>query len=49
VTMSGLSREQLREEAKRCLKCKAPRCQKACPIATDIPLIMQLFQEGREQ
>lgn len=39
----------LLEEAKRCLKCKVPRCKSACPISTDIPAVMQLFLEGREQ
>lgn len=50
--MSKLStgnRAMLLEEANRCLKCRVPRCKKACPIATDIPLIMGLFLEGREQ
>ena len=39
----------LLEEAKRCLKCKVPRCKKACPISTDIPAIMELFLDGKEQ
>ena len=50
--MSNLSNANcsaLLEEAGRCLKCKVPRCKKACPIATDIPLIMSLFLEGKEQ
>ena len=37
----------LLDEAKRCLKCKNPRCQKACPIATDVPTVMRLFEEGK--
>ncbi len=37
----------LLDEAKRCLKCMAPRCRKACPIATDIPAVMRLFEEGK--
>ena len=37
----------LLDAAKRCLKCKVPRCQKACPIATDIPTVMRLFEEGK--
>lgn len=36
-------------EAKRCLKCKVPKCKKACPISTDIPTIMNLFLEGKEE
>ena len=39
----------LLEEANRCLKCKVPRCTKACPISTDIPTIMELFLNGKEQ
>ena len=41
--------EELLEEAKKCLKCKVPRCSKNCPIATDIPAIMNLFLEGKEK
>ena len=50
--MSNLSTENrttLLEEAGRCLKCKVPRCKKACPVATDIPAIMELFLAGKEQ
>lgn len=47
--MSDVNHTQLLEEANRCLKCKVPRCKKACPIATDIPLVMGLFLEGKEQ
>ena len=34
-------------EARRCLKCKKPLCKKGCPVSTDIPLIMELFLEGK--
>ena len=34
------------DEAKRCLQCKNPRCQKGCPIGTDIPEMMKLLLEG---
>lgn len=51
--MSELSKEvnmeMLLGEANRCLKCKVAKCKKACPISTDIPTIMQLFLEGKEQ
>lgn len=33
-------------EAERCLKCKNPRCVAACPISTNIPEMMTLFQQG---
>ena len=46
--LSTESRSTLLEEASRCLKCKAARCKKACPISTDIPLIMGLFLDGKE-
>ena len=34
-------------EANRCLNCKNPGCQKACPVHTPIPQIIQLFKEDR--
>lgn len=34
-------------EAQRCLKCKKPLCKEGCPVKTDIPLIMQLFLDGK--
>lgn len=34
-------------EAQRCLKCKRPLCKEACPVSTDIPLIMEMFLEGK--
>ena len=45
----GANRDLLLEEANRCLKCKVPKCKKACPISTDIPTIMQLFLDGNEK
>ena len=38
---------QIEKEAQRCLNCKAPMCQRNCPIATPIPHIIQLFKENR--
>lgn len=35
------------EEADRCLHCKKPRCQQGCPIGTDIPHAIELFQSGK--
>lgn len=43
------NREELLDEAKKCLKCKVPKCRKACPIETDIPSVMNLFLEGNEK
>lgn len=46
--VKDLNKDALLDEANRCLKCKVARCQKACPIATDIPTVMKLFLEGKE-
>ena len=35
------------KEAQRCLKCKKPLCKEACPVKTDIPLIMKMFLDGK--
>jgi glutamate synthase (NADPH/NADH) small chain len=45
--MKNVDKEALRAEANRCLKCKVPRCKKACPISTDIPTIMKLLFGGK--
>lgn len=34
------------DEAKRCLKCKKPRCQEGCPIHTPIPVMIQMLLQG---
>lgn len=34
-------------EANRCLNCKNPRCQQACPVHTPIPKVIQMFKEER--
>ncbi len=34
-------------EAARCLKCKNAKCQTNCPVATDIPTAMRLYEEGK--
>ena len=47
--MTNVNKDELLAEANRCLKCKVPRCKKACPISADIPTIMKLFLEGNEQ
>ena len=35
------------EDAERCLGCKRPRCQEACPVHTPIPQAIALFKERR--
>ena len=37
----------LKDDAERCLKCKVPLCTRGCPIATAIPQVFDLFQNGR--
>ncbi len=34
-------------EAKRCLKCKKAKCQERCPVSTDIPEVMRLYEDGK--
>lgn len=34
------------DEAKRCLNCKRPKCQAACPVGTDIPGMINRLLEG---
>ena len=36
----------IKQEATRCLKCKKPQCAAHCPVATDIPQVMELFLNG---
>ncbi len=35
------------DEANRCLQCKAPQCQKGCPINTNIPEAIRLLKENQ--
>ena len=35
------------EEARRCLNCKVPMCQKGCPIHTPIPKVIELMLSGK--
>ena len=35
------------QEANRCLKCKRPLCKEGCPVKTDIPVVMQMFLDGK--
>lgn len=35
------------DEAKRCLQCKNPMCQKGCPIQTNIPEAIRLLKENK--
>lgn len=33
-------------ESKRCLQCKRPLCKEGCPVNTNVPEMMRLFQNG---
>lgn len=33
-------------ESKRCLQCKKPLCREGCPVSTNVPEMMRLFQNG---
>ncbi len=35
------------DEARRCLQCKKPRCQAACPVGTEIPQMIQKLLAGQ--
>ena len=35
------------EEARRCLNCKVPMCQKGCPIHTPIPKVIRMMRDGK--
>ncbi len=39
----GLTKEQAMQEAERCLNCKAPKCQAACPVNVRIPEFIQFL------
>jgi glutamate synthase (NADPH/NADH) small chain len=43
--MTSLNIESINNEAERCLQCKKPRCQKSCPIGTNIPEMINLLLE----
>lgn len=34
-------------ESKRCLQCKKPLCREGCPVRTNVPEMMRLFQGGK--
>ncbi len=39
--------DYLMNEANRCLKCKNARCKEHCPIKTEVPEVITLFQQGK--
>lgn len=45
----GLSDEQARAEAKRCLQCKEAKCIAGCPVGIDIPAFIALIVQGKRK
>jgi len=43
----GLTPEQAKIEATRCLQCKRPKCVEGCPVQVKIPEFVQLIAEGK--
>ncbi|MCQ2343398.1 MAG: NADPH-dependent glutamate synthase [Paludibacteraceae bacterium] len=43
----GLTEDQARQEAQRCLGCKNPQCVQGCPVNISIPEFIAHIQEGR--
>ena len=37
----------IKQEAERCLKCKKAMCSAHCPVATDVPRVVELFLDGK--
>ncbi len=44
----GLSAEQARREASRCLDCPDPTCVQGCPVGIDIPGFIKNIQRGQD-
>ena len=42
----GLTAEQAKLEAYRCIYCKDPECVKGCPVGVDIPAFLHLVEQG---
>ncbi|MDR1773992.1 MAG: NADPH-dependent glutamate synthase [Clostridioides sp.] len=42
----GYNLEEAKEEAKRCLGCKKPRCVEGCPVSIEIPDFISKVKEG---
>lgn len=42
----GFTKEQVVEEAKRCLQCKKPKCMEGCPVEVKIPVFLEYVAKG---
>lgn len=45
----GLSAQEAREEAGRCLQCRNAPCIKGCPVEIDIPAFIKLIKESKQE
>ncbi len=45
----GLSDEQAKTEAKRCLQCKQPKCIEGCPVGINIPAFINLILQDKRK
>ncbi|MGB2578543.1 glutamate synthase (NADPH/NADH) small chain [Elusimicrobium simillimum] len=45
--VKGLTAEEAKAEAARCLNCKNAKCQAACPVNVQIPAFISLLLEGK--
>jgi len=43
----GLTEEEARLEASRCMQCKKPKCVEGCPVGVKIPEFISLVLEGK--
>ena len=44
---TGLTADEARAEAERCIQCKKPACVTGCPVGVDIPRFVSAIAEGR--
>ena len=44
-----MKKEEIVQEANRCLNCKMPKCKEACPLHNDVPTMISKLKEGKLQ
>lgn len=49
VNLGYISEEEVIEEAERCLSCKKPRCEAACPANFSVPKMLKAVKDGDMQ
>lgn len=45
----GYTKEEVVQEARRCIQCKVPQCRKGCPVSINIPKFIHAIQEENFQ